>query len=340
MLAASYTGERTIVVHEAEPTPPGPGEVRLDVAFVGVCGTDLHIFHGAMDARVRRPAVIGHEMSGRVAAVGPGVEGWRPGDLATVMPLESCGDCAACRAGHGHVCQRLVFVGIDAAGALQESWTVHEHLLVRLPAGADLRAAALTEPVAVAVHDVRRAALEPGEKALVVGGGPIGALIAVVAAARRGRGAARRARSVPPIGGRGARLRAWRTPRTRTSSRSSRSGPAARARRSPSRSPAAVRAWRRRRRRSRVRGRLVVVGIHPQPVPVDLHRVFWRELTLIGARVYERADFETAVRLVADGSVPAEALISRVEPLARTPEAFAALESGGEVMKILIDCRS
>lgn len=339
MLAASYTGERTIVVHGAEPTAPGPGEVRLDVAFVGVCGTDLHIFHGAMDARVRRPAVIGHEMSGRVAAVGPGVTAWRIGDLATVMPLESCGDCAACGAGHGHVCQRLVFVGIDAAGALQESWTIREQLLVRLPGGVDLRAAALTEPVAVAVHDVRRAALEQGERALVVGGGPIGALIAVVASAR---GADVLLAEPDPfrrsvaadLGFRVADpshedvvavVEEW----TRGA------GAAVAFEVSGSRSGLATAM-----QALGVRGRLVVVGIHPDPVPVDLFRVFWRELTLVGARVYERADFETAVRLVADGSVPAEALISRVEPLARTPEAFAALESGGGVMKILIDCRS
>ena len=65
MLAASYIGDRTFVVEEAEPVAPGRGQVRIDVAFVGICGTDLHILHGAMDGRVAMPAVIGHEMSGR-----------------------------------------------------------------------------------------------------------------------------------------------------------------------------------------------------------------------------------------------------------------------------------
>jgi threonine dehydrogenase-like Zn-dependent dehydrogenase len=89
----------------------------------------------------------------------------------------------------------------------------------------------------------------------------------------------------------------------------------------------------------RVRGRLVVVAIHSEPVPVDLFRVFWRELELFGARVYERADFERAVSLLAAGAIPAGQLISAVEPLERTQSAFAALEGGGEVMKVLIDCR-
>ena len=88
-----------------------------------------------------------------------------------------------------------------------------------------------------------------------------------------------------------------------------------------------------------VRGRLVLVGIHPQPIPVDLHRFFWRELTLVGARLYQRQDFDAAVALVAGGVVPADTVISQIEPLANVAEAFVALESGGSTMKVLIDCR-
>jgi (R,R)-butanediol dehydrogenase/meso-butanediol dehydrogenase/diacetyl reductase len=125
-----------------------------------------------------------------------------------------------------------------------------------------------------------------------------------------------------------------------TSWASSRRGPAAPASRSPSEVSGAPAGLAGATHALGVRGRLVVVAIHPGPVPVDLHRVFWRELTLIGARVYERRDFEQAVALVASGGVPADALISKVEPLTRTPEAFATLEAGGEVMKVLIDCRA
>ena len=71
---------------------------------------------------------------------------------------------------------------------------------------------------------------------------------------------------------------------------------------------------------------------------MNLHRFFWRELTLIGARLYDRADFETAVRLIADGTIPVPQLISKVVPLSETASAFEALEAGGDVMKILIDC--
>ena len=90
----------------------------------------------------------------------------------------------------------------------------------------------------------------------------------------------------------------------------------------------------------RVRGRLIVVAIHSQPVPVDLFRVFWRELVLVGARVYERPDFEEAVKLLGEGVIPVAELISAVEPLDRVPAAFEALESGTGVMKVLIDCQA
>jgi (R,R)-butanediol dehydrogenase / meso-butanediol dehydrogenase / diacetyl reductase len=336
--AAAYVGDGTIRVEERELEAPGPGQVRIDVAFVGICGTDLHIKHGAMDTRVTLPAVIGHEMSGTVAAVGDGVADWRPGDRVTVMPLRWCGSCAACRAGHRHVCQQLVFVGIDAPGALQQSWTVDEELLVRLPEGLPLDHAALAEPLAVAVHDVRRADLRAGERALVVGGGPIGLLIAAVAAAggadvivsepnpfRR-----RLAQSLgldaldPQAEDVLARVDAWT------------GGAGADLAFEVSGSGAGLRAA---THALRVRGRLVLVAIHSQPVPVDLFRVFWRELHLCGARVYEREDFERAVELLVGGAIPAASMISAVEPIARAPEAFALLEDGAGVMKVLIDCR-
>jgi threonine dehydrogenase-like Zn-dependent dehydrogenase len=89
-----------------------------------------------------------------------------------------------------------------------------------------------------------------------------------------------------------------------------------------------------------VRGRLCLVAIHVRPRPVDLHRFFWRELSLVGARLYQRDDFEQAVTLVADGTVPAADLISRIDPLTAAAGAFTALEAKGSVMKVLIDCQA
>ncbi|WP_432093421.1 zinc-dependent alcohol dehydrogenase [Streptomyces sp. bgisy100] len=338
MHQATYTGGRTVRVQPVRPPALPPGHVRIEVAYTGICGTDLHVFHGAMDARVRPPAVLGHEMSGRVAELGADVDGWRPGDPVTVMPLGSCGDCPACRAGHHHVCHRMNFIGVDSDGSMQTSWSVPAELLVALPDGLRLDHAALLEPTAVAVHDVNRAGVRAGEKALVVGGGPVGLLIATVArragaevrvsepdAHRRAVAEELGLATIDPVhtdvatvvtewtGGAGVPI-AFEV-----------SGAAPGV-------AAAVDCM-------AVRGRLVMVAIHPTPRAIDLHRFFWRELTLIGARLYRRTDFEAAVRLLGAGHIPAEALISRIEPLHRVQEAFSAVDSGDGVMKVLIDCQ-
>jgi (R,R)-butanediol dehydrogenase / meso-butanediol dehydrogenase / diacetyl reductase len=336
--AACYVGDRTLTVMELDPRSPGHGEVAIDVAYTGICGTDLHILHGAMDARVTMPAVLGHEMAGTIATVGEGVEGWSVADRVTVMPLAWCGHCPACRAGHRHICHNLNFLGIDSPGSMQASWTVSQDVLVALPPTLALRDGALTEPTAVAVHDVRRAELCEGERALVVGGGPIGLLIASVAAAggadvlvlepslpRRAFAQTLGLRAVDPSAGDVEELVADWTDGAGADVSFEVSGAIAGI-------ETAIQSL-------SVRGRVVVVAIHSTPPPVNLFRVFWRELTLIGARVYERADFEEAVRLLESGAVPAAAMITAVEPLGDVSDAFAELESG-RAIKMLIDCQA
>jgi 2-desacetyl-2-hydroxyethyl bacteriochlorophyllide A dehydrogenase len=336
--AATYVGAKTLTVIEKEPESPGPGEVQIEVAYTGICGTDLHILHGDMDARVSMPAVLGHEMSGTIVAIGGGVNDWSPGERVTVMPLVWDGTCPACRAGYNHICHNLDFLGIDSPGSMQASWTVRQDVLVALPPGLSLEHGALAEPTAVAVHDVRRAALREGERALVVGGGPIGLLIACAARAVGGDvlvlevSESRRAfaetiglRAVDPTAGDLQALIAEWTANTGADVAFEVSGAAAGI-------ETAIQSL-------AVRGRMVVVAIHPSPPPVNLFRVFWRELTLIGARVYERRDFEEAVRLLSSGAIPAEQMITRVDPLGDVAAAFAELESG-RAMKVLIDCQS
>ena len=148
--AAFYEGNRSIRVGDCVPVAPSPSEVQIRVAYCGICGTDLHIFHGAMDHRVHFPQVLGHEMSGVITAVGSEVEGFAAGEHVTVRPLDPCGSCPACRAGHRHICQNLKFIGIDAPGALQGLWTVPAHTLHRLPEQLSLQQGALIEPIAVA----------------------------------------------------------------------------------------------------------------------------------------------------------------------------------------------
>ena len=117
MKAAYYCGDRTVEIGECRIQSPSADQVRIEVAYCGVCGTDIHIYLGHQDRRIDIPQVIGHEMSGRIAEVGADVEGWAVGDPVVVRPLEACGACAACIAGNGHICQNLNFIGIDSPGA-------------------------------------------------------------------------------------------------------------------------------------------------------------------------------------------------------------------------------
>ena len=133
MQAVFFEGNRTLRLGESVAVEPGAGQVQIRVAYCGICGTDLHLFHGAMAHRLTLPHVMGHEMSGAITALGSGVTGWRVGDRVTVRPLDPCGHCPACLAGHSHICHNLKFIGIDTPGALQGMWTVPAHTLHRLP---------------------------------------------------------------------------------------------------------------------------------------------------------------------------------------------------------------
>lgn len=338
MLSANYIGNNTIEIREATAVEPLPGEVQIKVAYAGICGTDLHILHGSMDARVATPAIIGHEMSGTISAVGADVDGWNVGDPVTVMPLDWDGTCPACLAGNQHICQNLNFIGIDSPGALQGFWNVPASVLVRLPETLRLDHAALVEPVAVSVHDVRRSGLVPGEKAVVIGGGPIGVLIATTARAFGGEVVVaeldpQRRQAIADLGFQVLDPRSvdqveWVNEWT--------GGAGADVVFEVSGSAGAVLGA---TDLAKVRGRLVIVAIHPDPRPINLQRVFWRELTIIGARVYERQDYETAVELLENGTIPAELMITRIDPISETAAAFEALSAGG-AMKILIDCQA
>jgi (R,R)-butanediol dehydrogenase / meso-butanediol dehydrogenase / diacetyl reductase len=336
--AVYYEGGGRFALGECEPKAPGEGEVRLAVAYCGICGTDLHIAHGAMDHRVKPPQVIGHEMSGTVAELGPGVTEFSIGDAVVVRPLDAREETPADK-GFSHISRNLKFLGIDAPGAFQSSWTVPAFTLHRLPDGADLRLAALTEPLAVACHDVRRAELARGETAVVIGGGPIGLLVALVA---RETGAHVVVSEVNPDRLALAAALGLDTVDARESDVAKHVAPltgdaGADVVFEVSGSPAGALAM---TELASIRGRIVVVAIFPEPQPVKLFDFFWKELQLRGARVYEPDDYNRAIELLATDTLPLERLITAVEPLDRLPAVFTETTGGSSAMKILVDCRS
>ena len=335
MKSAHYVGNKSFAIAESTAIAPKSDEARLNVGFVGICGTDMHIYHGVMDQRVSPPQVIGHEMSGTIAEVGADVKGFEVGENVVVRPLDYCGDCPACDAGHSHVCHNLNFMGIDSPGAFQNSWTVKSRTLHKLPESVSLKNGALIEPLSVACHDVARSRLKEGEHVVILGGGPIGQLIAAVAKASGANVMVSEINS--------ARIEFAKSQGVETVNPVEQdivevvnewtNGKGADVVFEVSGVQAAIDVM---TEVAAVRGRIVMVAIHSEKPQVDLFKFFWKELELLGARVYEAVDFDKAIDLVATGAIDIEKFISFSTTLPEIESAFENMDSNPEGMKAVV----
>jgi len=180
---ASEVGHVEVIT--VEDPEPRAGEVLVEVAMAGLCGSDVGIyqFDEAYDSIVTLPRIVGHEYAGRVVSVGSAVEEFAPGDLVVERPIRSCGRCYQCRAGAPNVCRDASITGVHHDGAYAERIAVPADALNRVPDGISPRIAALAEPTSVAVRAVsHNADIGAGDRVLVGGPGPIGTLAAQIAA--------------------------------------------------------------------------------------------------------------------------------------------------------------
>ena len=177
LLLSSY---RHLELADLPEPAPGPGEVLIRVAACGICGSDVHGYDGSSGRRIP-PLVMGHEAAGIVAAAGVGVTNFAPGDRVTFDSTVHCGECANCRRGDSNLCDRRQVLGVSCgdyrrAGAFAEFVAVPARICYRLPADLPFAEAAMLEAVAVAIHAVNLARLQPDTTALVIGAGTIGVL--------------------------------------------------------------------------------------------------------------------------------------------------------------------
>lgn len=336
MIATQYKGNKNFAVIDKKIEEPKDDEVRIKVAYSGVCGTDVHIYHGMMDKRVSIPQTIGHEMSGVIDAVGKNVTNFKAGEKVVVRPLDDR-KVKPSDKGFNHICEDLKFIGIDSPGSMQQYWNVPAFVLHKLKPETDLKLAALIEPLSVATHDVRRSGLVKGETAVVLGGGPIGMLVAMVA------------KEV------GAQVIISEVNPTRIKMAKDLGFDAV----NPTEVDlvAYVKSKTEDKRAdvvfevagvqpaldimcevAGIRGRILMVAIHGDKKPVDLFKFFWKELSLIGARVYEKEDYEKSIELITENKLPFKAMITDVQPLSKIQKVFENIDKNPSGMKVLMDC--
>ena len=341
MKAFVKTGDRPgeANVEDVPLVRPGAGEVSLRVASCGVCGSDVHAFRADAGFEwIRPPITLGHEFSGIVASVGPGVTRVSLGDRVVAVAVQGCGDCGACRTGSTQLCPRRVALGLARDGGMAEYAVMPEQHLVPVPEGLDLAVAALGEPLAVAVHAVNvRAQVRAGQKVVVSGPGPIGILCAMLAKFNgaevllTGVGQDAEAR-LPAAEEEGLDTANLDEKPLEAHLRGSFGdyGPDLWVESSGS-----VRALGSALEAVRPGGTIAVVGLYAEEMHFSPTSAVRRELSLLFSYSCNYADYRTALDLLGSGAIDPGSLLSQY-PLEDAPEAFEAVEQGRTVKAILV----
>ncbi|HEV3390864.1 MAG TPA: alcohol dehydrogenase catalytic domain-containing protein [Solirubrobacteraceae bacterium] len=328
------------VVERPDPAEPGPGEVVVTPEAVGICGSDYHFYLGELSPEAggsQFPRVQGHEIGATIAAVGPGcAEDLVVGQRVAVWPLRACGACYPCSVGRPNTCDNFSLIGIHADGGLQDLLSVPAEQVFPIRAD-DPAVAALAEPVSIAVRAVNRAGVIPGERVVVLGAGPIGQCIGLVA---RERGAdvlvvdlmdTRLALSRDM----GADTLVWTDRDEVVLAARDWAGPAGPpAAFDATGAPAAVRAM---IDMVASAGRAVQVGMSGEEVTFRLGSLTEKELDLLGVSCCGAEEFGEAVAVVERNAPLLAPLISHRFALDQAPEAMRfAIENPTDVMKVVI----
>lgn len=336
MRAAVYRSRRVLDVTEISTPVPADDEVLVAIDFCGVCGSDLHF---VIEGWSRPDTVHGHEWAGRVAALGNAVTGWSLGDRVVGGPTP-CGSCRWCEAGRSSLCRDngMNVEGGANVGAYAEFHTAKATAVHRIPEGLDARTAALTEPLAVALHGITRSGAAPGSRVLVTGAGPIGLL---TVAALRAQGvddvtvsepvAARREQALR-VGAKAAvepgelpevpMLPMALVPEPYDVAIECSGNAAAMESALGQLGPA---------------GTLVFSGTGLQRPAFDTNRILLLELVLTGAYEYDDDGFDDALALLASGRLPVDELAEPDDtPLDQLLDAMQALAAGEITRKVMV----
>jgi L-iditol 2-dehydrogenase len=332
--AAVLHGPRDLRVESAPSPRPGPGEVLVRVRMSGLCGTDYRIWTG--DRPVSYPLVLGHEFVGMVEAVGADVRRVQVGARVAVEPNYSCGACPLCREGSRNLCLKRTAVGIDVDGCFAELACVPERCCWPAPAGVSDDDLMVTEPLAVVVRAVAKAAVRAGETAVVLGGGTLGLLALQVLRARGVRvlvvsRTSRRFDLARELGAEATHTVGDGPLEAEASQFAGREGvdvviETAGTAEAVAHSLALVRPG----------GRVVLTGLPHEPTPVAFFSVVRREVTISGSMIYQD-EFPEAMRLIETGAVRTRPLVTHRFDLDAIGAAFTAHERADSI-KVAVRC--
>lgn len=314
------------------------GEAMIQVGEIGICGTDLHLRHGEHQTATF-PLIPGHEFAGRLTeARGELPEGIQIGDRVIAQEVVGCGHCPACEKGEDNACEQLKIIGVHTSGGFAEYVKVPIKKLYRIPDDMELKMAAMVEPLAVAVHDVRMSGLKAGESVLITGGGPIGQLIAITARAAGARNIV--ISEINEYRRKFAEELGFQVidPREEDFDRKLKElngGSDYEVSFEVSGAQSAMTAC---IDHTRNTGTVMVIAIAMKPHLIDTGKIFAKELRLQGVRIHSMYNFEGAVHMMGMGAVARDVkkLISRIYNLDEACEAFDYAEHGKDSMKVVV----
>ena len=336
MKALRYLAPNVAKTEDIEQPTCGEDEALIRVHSAGICGTDLAIYAGK-HPRAKAPLVMGHEFAGEIVEIksSENLSDLAVGDKVTAYPLLVCGQCWACKNGVSHVCRDLKLIGIDRDGAFAEFVNVPLDLIFKYPQELTYDQGALIEPLAVAVHAVEMAGETDWQTAVVIGSGPIGLLVALCL-----RHAGIETIIISDINPH----RLKRSEKLGLKTFNSAEGDLVDFVNATTRDEGADIVFECAGSSSaalqmcdlvRSRGKVIMVSVHKEPHPTDLRAISFKEITMIGTRVYTRNSYQKALQMIKD--LPFNSLISHRLDIDDAAEGFELMQKPEDVCKVIIN---
>ncbi|MCM3716125.1 alcohol dehydrogenase catalytic domain-containing protein [Alkalihalobacillus oceani] len=332
MKALYYKGSNQLSFEEVKRPMLDPGEVLVQVAFAGICGSDMGVLAGK-HPRAVAPLIMGHEVSGVVVET-KDVDTVEINERVVINPLLTCGKCQPCKTGHSHVCRDLKLIGIDRDGGFAEFVKVASGNVIHIPSELSFEMASLIEPLAVTVHAIRKSQYKAGDQVVVIGAGPIGMLTAM---AVRLAGAAnvmicevseQRRQFAKEQGFKVIDGNDQPVEKVMEQTKGNGADIVFEVAGVPATALLSTELV-------KITGQVVIVSVFKEPSKVDLQALNFRELSMLGVRVYTDKDYEIAMRMLCTYPEFSNVITHKL-PLEEAERGFALMREAEAALKVLL----